>query len=271
MERVAVGHASKRNLQQNRRISRSWAVSEIILRSVAIQLSDVAWAHDSDVNGSECVTGLLQMILAWVEAMITQAGYPGLVLAMVIETVFPPVPSEAILPFAGILARRGVFDLWGVIVAATLGSVLGALILYVAGRWAEEHILLGLVQRYGRWIGLSEPLFLRVLAVFDRHGALAVFVGRLLPGLRSFISIPAGMAPMRLSIFLAATALGSSLWNSLFTLLGWWLGDHWEDAIAWVAVYEEAILLVAVVAFVAYAVWSWVRRIAPKAPPSAPT
>jgi len=212
------------------------------------------------------MTDVLRTILAWVEALITDMGYLGLVIAMMLEAVVPPVPSEAILPFAGILARQGVFDLWGVIAAATVGSVLGALVLYGLGRWAEEHILLGIVRRHGRWVGLTEAMLLRALAAFDRHGVLAVLIGRLFPGLRSFISIPAGMAPMRLSSFLAATALGSTLWNGLFAVLGWWLGDHWEDMLVWVALYEEAIVIVTVLGTIIYAMWWTVRRFVTQTP-----
>ncbi len=139
------------------------------------------------------MTDILSALIAWVEWVITEAGYPGLVLAMLLETVFPPIPSEAILPFAGVLTRRGVFDLWGVVTAATIGSVAGAGLLYALGRWVEDHILIRAVRRYGRWIGLTEAALERALNAFERHGWAAVFLGRLLPGLRSFISIPAGM------------------------------------------------------------------------------
>ena len=116
------------------------------------------------------MTDILRAILAWVEWVIAEAGYPGLALAMLLETVFPPIPSEAILPFAGVLARRGTFDLAGIVVAATLGSVAGALILYGVGRWVEDHVVVALVRRYGRWIGLSEATLARA-AVQAREAA----------------------------------------------------------------------------------------------------
>ncbi|MBL8094821.1 MAG: DedA family protein [Anaerolineales bacterium] len=217
------------------------------------------------------MTEILSALIAWVEWVITEAGYPGLVLAMLLETVFPPIPSEAILPFAGVLTRRGVFDLWGVVIAATIGSVAGAGLLYALGRWVEDHILITAVRRYGRWIGLTEAALERALNAFERHGWVAVFLGRLLPGLRSFISIPAGMARMKLSTFLAATTLGSALWNTVFAALGWALGDHWESALHWLALYEEAILLVAAGLVVIYALWRLTRRATDTgAPPSAP-
>lgn len=212
---------------------------------------------------------ILRAILAWVEWVIAEAGYPGLALAMLLETVFPPIPSEAILPFAGVLARRGTFDLAGIVVAATLGSVAGALILYGVGRWVEDHVVVALVRRYGRWIGLSEATLARALTAFQRHGLVAVFVGRLLPGLRSIISIPAGMARLRMSTFLLVTALGSGLWNALFAFAGWYLGEHWEAALKWVAVYEEAALVLVIA--IAAAVIGWALRNRPTgAPPAAP-
>lgn len=211
---------------------------------------------------------LLHAIILWVENLITQLGYPGLALAMFLETVFPPIPSEAIMPFAGLLARRGVFSLGGVIVAASVGAVLGALVLYAVGRWVEERVLFILVARHGRWVGLSEDNLRQALRAFDRHGLLAVFIGRLLPGLRSVISLPAGMARMRLSTFIFMSTLGTVAWNSLLAWLGWALGDQWEVALQWIARYEEITIIVVVLAGAAYVGWRLYRRGA-DAPPSA--
>lgn len=206
------------------------------------------------------MTELLQTIVAWVEGLITQLGYPGLAFAMFLETVFPPIPSEAIMPFAGVLARQGVFSLWGVIVAATVGALIGALVLYAIGRWVEDRLLLMAVGRYGRWFGVSEDNLRQGLRVFDRYGVLAVFVCRLLPGLRSVISVPAGMARMRLSTFVAISAFGTAAWNSLLAGLGWALGDQWKTAIEWIARYEDMVIIALVLAAAGYIGWRLYRR-----------
>ncbi len=212
----------------------------------------------------------LRVIVGWVERVITEAGYPGLAFAMFLETVFPPIPSEVILPFAGMLARRGELDPAGVVAAATIGSLAGAGALYAIGRWVEDHMLIGLVRRYGRWIGLTERAFLRALTVFERHGVAAVFLGRLLPGLRSIISLPAGMSHMRILAFVLATVAGSAVWNALFGGLGWFFGEHWEAALTWIEIYEEAVLIGLGLALAAYAGWWLYRRgRGAGAPPSA--
>lgn len=206
------------------------------------------------------MSDLLRDIVGWVERVITEVGYPGLALAMFLETVFPPIPSEIILPFAGVLARRGELDPAGVVVAATVGSLAGAGALYAIGHWVEDHVLIGLVRRYGRWVGLTERGFLRALAAFERHGVAAVFFGRLLPGLRSIISLPAGMSRMRIAAFVLATVAGSAVWNALFGGLGWFFGEHWEAALTWIALYEEVVLVGLGVALAAYGGWWLFRR-----------
>ncbi len=206
------------------------------------------------------MTELLQTIVAWVEGLITQLGYPGLAFAMFLETVFPPIPSEAIMPFAGVLARQGVFSLWGVVASASVGALIGALVLYAIGRWVEDRMLFTVVGRYGRWIGISEDNLRQGLRVFDRYGVLAVFVCRLLPGLRSVISVPAGMARMRLSTFVAISALGTAAWNSLLAGLGWALGDQWKTAIEWIARYEDMVIIAVLLAVAGYVGWRLYRR-----------
>jgi membrane protein DedA with SNARE-associated domain len=178
----------------------------------------------------------------WVTQVLGSAGYAGLVFLMFAENVFPPIPSELIVPLAGYMASRGKLALVGVIAAGTLGSVLGALPLYYFGRKLGYERTLAFARDHGRWLTLCEPDIKRAKRWFDWHGGAAVFVCRLIPGLRSLISIPAGIGAMPITPFLAYTAAGSALWTALLAVLGFVLGqnfrevERWLDPVSWVVV-----------------------------------
>jgi membrane protein DedA with SNARE-associated domain len=146
---------------------------------------------------------------SWVMQMISATGYVGLVLLMVLENVFPPIPSEVIVPLAGFMATQDRLSLLGVILAGTLGSVLGALPLYYLGRKIGDERLKSFADRHGRWLTLSRQDLDSAQQWFDRRGGLAVFLCRLVPGVRSLISIPAGIEGMPLAIFLLYTTLAN--------------------------------------------------------------
>ena len=128
----------------------------------------------------------------WVTDTIYSLGYAGIVVLMVLENVFPPIPSEVIMPLAGFMVSQGKFSLIGIIAAGTAGSVLGALPFYYIGRWINEERLKALADRYGRWLTVSGNDIERSKAWFDKHGRTAIILGRLVPAVRSLISIPAG-------------------------------------------------------------------------------
>lgn len=202
-----------------------------------------------------------EWLSVWAEQLMLGLGYPGLALLIVIEQLIPPIPSTLILPTAGFLVSRGVWSLPGVIVAATIGSLLSALLLYGLGRWTDQALLGRLADRYGRWAGLSAARIDRVLATFDRYGPALVFTGRFVGTVRSLISIPAGMRRMPLSIFLPLTALGASLWNALLATAGMLLGERWAELEPLVAQYDDVTLLVVAAAVIILLVARWhVRR-----------
>jgi membrane protein DedA with SNARE-associated domain len=147
---------------------------------------------------------------------------------IVLENVFPPIPSEAILPLAGFLAGEGRFWLPAVILAATLGAVAGGLILYYVAYVIGEQRIRRLIDRYGKWFAVSGADLDKANDWFDRHGTKAVMLCRMMPIVRSLVSLPAGLRRMQLAPFIIYTAIGSGLWNSLLIVLGWWLGDNWE-------------------------------------------
>ena len=159
--------------------------------------------------------------------MVTTLGYPGVALLMFLENVFPPIPSELIMPLAGFSAASGNLSFIGVFVAGALGSLLGQAPLYYLGRWAHEDRLVSWADRYGKWLTLSGKDSKKADDWFGTHGHKAVFLARLVPGLRSLISIPAGMSEMPLTTFWLYSALGTALWTLLLTALGGILGQNY--------------------------------------------
>lgn len=199
---------------------------------------------------------LVAALVEWVMDVIGSLGYLGVVALVALENLFPPIPSEVILPLAGFLAAEGVFRLPAVVAMATVGSVLGALALYAIGRWFGERRLRGLVGRYGNLLFLNEADLDRAEDWFDRHGDKAVLLGRIFPTVRSIISIPAGIAAMPLVRFVLYTTVGSLIWNSVLVGLGWLLGENWHL----VSQYTRYLNWVIVLALVVAALWFLWRR-----------
>lgn len=164
----------------------------------------------------------------WITDFLQRGGYLAIALLMILENIFPPIPSELIMPLAGFTASRGDLNVVGVIVAGTVGSVLGAIPLYFLGRIVGKDRLKAWADRRGAWIGLSGGDIENSVQWFDRHGDKAVLWGRLIPGVRSLLSIPAGIHAMPLPKFLGLTAIGSALWTSVLTLIGRALGARYE-------------------------------------------
>jgi membrane protein DedA with SNARE-associated domain len=187
---------------------------------------------------------------SWVMQMMSTTGYVGLVLLMVLENVFPPIPSEVIVPLAGFMATQDRMSLLGVIVAGTLGSVLGALPLYYLGRKIGDERLKAFADRHGRWLTLSREDLDSAQQWFDRHSGLAVLLCRLVPGVRSLISIPAGINGMPLALFLLYTTLGTGLWTALLTLAGYGLGANFRQVERYLDPVSYVVLAVIVVLYV---------------------
>ena len=167
-------------------------------------------------------------IAAWVADVMVAFGYVGVALLVLLDTIFPPIPSEVVLPLAGVLSGQGRLSYPGVVLAATAGSVVSALLLYAVGYWLGEARLRPLIRRFGRWLFLKEGDLDRAQEWFEHHGAKAVLLGRCVPLVRSLVSVPAGVARMPLGQFVLFTALGSTIWNALLIGLGWALGGQWQ-------------------------------------------
>jgi membrane protein DedA with SNARE-associated domain len=164
--------------------------------------------------------------------------------------VFPPIPSELIMPLAGYLVATGKLTLVGVIIAGTAGSVAGALPLYYAGRRLGAQRAAEFADRHGRWLTLSGKHVRGATRWLERYGTAAVFFGRLIPGVRSLISIPAGIARMNLALFLLLTTLGSAIWSSLLAGAGYWLRSRFEQVDSVVGYVSNSILLLVLLAYV---------------------
>lgn len=188
-------------------------------------------------------------MLDLIHSIMESIGYMGIVLLMFIENVFPPIPSEVIMPAAGYSASRGELSLIGVIAAGTLGSLLGAYPLYAIGYFIGIARLARLVHRHGRWVGLSTDDLLAASLWFQKRGKFAVLIGRVIPGIRSLISIPAGIYEMNLLTFTGYTIIGSAVWTTLLAVAGWYLGRNFENVERYVGFASTAIIVVVVIAY----------------------
>jgi membrane protein DedA with SNARE-associated domain len=168
-------------------------------------------------------------------------GYPGIFLLMLVETLFPPIPSEIIMPYAGFLAAQDEMHLAGILTAGTLGALSGALLLYYFGMRFGEQRARRWMERYGRFALLSVEDLDKALHVFDRHGRAAVLIARVIPGMRSIISVPAGLREMPTVVFLILTIVGTLVWNLILSIAGYILGHNWQQVVALIESYEKVI------------------------------
>jgi membrane protein DedA with SNARE-associated domain len=194
-------------------------------------------------------------VTEWVQDLLGDGSYLVLTGLLVLENLFPPIPSEIVLPFAGALVASGGMGYFWAIVFATLGSLIGALLLYAVGRYGGRP----LIYRYRRVFRLTEDQLDRADHWFDRRGPWIVLFGRLIPGVRSIVSVPAGASEMPLGPFVALTTLGSAVWNAALIGAGWALGANWERAAEVVDSATLVVVILIALALVAGAVWL-VRR-----------
>lgn len=196
----------------------------------------------------------LSAIADWVVSLMDLIGPPGAAVAVGLDNLFPPIPSEVILPLAGLAASRGSFTLAEAIGWTTFGSVFGAYILYVLGRVLGADRLTRIADRIPLVKGED---ITKTVAWFERHGAVAVFFGRMVPLFRSLISIPAGVSKMPWWKFGLLTTAGSLIWNSIFVLAGFFLGENWHVVEQYAGILQNIVLVVVAV----LVVWFLVVRI----------
>jgi membrane protein DedA with SNARE-associated domain len=189
--------------------------------------------------------------------LIQGGGALGVFLLMIAENLFPPIPSELVMPLAGFLAAQGQMPLWLVILAGTTGSLIGGTFWYVLGRMIGPVRFLSLVDRYGRWLTLNRAEALAAIHWFERHGGKAVFLGRMVPTVRTLISVPAGLSGMPLGRFLVLSALGSLIWVGGLAIAGYVLQSQYDR----IHTFLDPATTIIVGGIIAVYLWRvWTRR-----------
>lgn len=181
--------------------------------------------------------------------LIERGGYAGILLLTFIETIFPPLPSEVFMPLAGFVAARGTLSLPGVIAAGTLGSLAGAWFWYALGRAIGLDRMKQLAAKHGRWLTLRPRDIDRGAEWFERHGGPVVLFGRMVPAIRSVVSVPAGIAHMPVGRFLLLSGLGSLIWTSILMGLGYWLGADYGRVAGWAGPVSNVVVGVLAVGY----------------------
>lgn len=202
------------------------------------------------------VEKIISLLAAFIIATISHLGYAGVVLLMAIESACIPLPSEIIMPFSGYLVFTGEFKLWAVALAGALGCVLGSLAAYGLGAWGGRP----LIEKYGRYVLISHHDLDLADRWFTRHGDITIFIGRLLPVIRTFIAFPAGVARMSLWRFSIYTFLGSFIWCLVLAWIGQKLGENWNTLGVYFHRFDAAIGAVLVAAVVWY-VWRHLKHV----------
>ncbi len=195
----------------------------------------------------------------WVVSLIDRLGYVGIAILMFAETVFPPLPSEVIMPLAGMQAGRGAMSASAAIAAGSAGAMAGNVLWFAAARASGVDRLRRLVDGHGRWLTLDWKDVERGRRTMDRHGRWFVFLGRLVPTVRSIVSIPAGLLAMRWRSFLLWSTLGTVAWTSLLTLAGSWLGQRFGVVERIVSPMATGVIVVMLLAY-AWRVVRWPHR-----------
>ena len=190
----------------------------------------------------------------WITNTMNSLGYVGIGLLMFLENLFPPIPSELIMPLAGFTVFQGKMQFFYAVLAGVVGTVLGALPWYYAGKLLGEERLKALADRYGKWLSISSKDIDRADDWFDRYNAKAVFFCRLVPGVRTLISLPAGISGMPLVPFLIYSTLGTALWVSLLTYAGYALGQNYHLVDQYIGPLSKVVLCILIAAFIIWVV-----------------
>ena len=194
-------------------------------------------------------------MVEWITTTMNSLGYWGIGLLMFLENLFPPIPSELIMPLAGFTASQGKMNFWLAVLAGTIGTVLGALPWYYAGRLISEQRLKGWADRYGKWVGVSGEDISQSNQWFNRQGRKAVLFCRLVPGVRTLISLPAGINAMPLALFLIYSTIGTTLWTIFLTALGYFLGKNYALVEDYLGPVSKFVLLGLGIAFGIWLFW----------------
>ncbi|MDP3998849.1 MAG: DedA family protein [bacterium] len=169
----------------------------------------------------------MEFLVHWITDFISQVSYTGIFILMLLESALIPIPSEVTMLFSGFLASTGRFNFWLVVLAGAVGNLVGSWLAYWLGLWGESSVVRGLIRRFGKYVLISEEEFNRAEIWFNRYGEVIVFFSRILPVVRTFISLPAGIAKMNFWKFTIYTFIGSLIWSYFLTKIGFTLGANW--------------------------------------------
>lgn len=197
---------------------------------------------------------------SWITSVMEQFGYFGIALLILVENVFPPIPSEVILTFGGFMTTKSELSIFGVVVASTIGSVGGAVILYWIGRILNVERLERIIEKWGKYLRLTKEDVRKADAWFDKYGPWTVFFCRFIPLIRSLISIPAGMSGINQWLFLVLTTLGTLIWNLVLVLVGAKVGNNWHQIVNYMDVYSNIMYVVIAVSAVIFIIWFIKRK-----------
>ena len=201
-----------------------------------------------------------QWLAEWIPNVMNQLGYWGIGLLMFLENLFPPIPSELIMPLAGFTVAKGQMDFILVVIAGVVGTILGAFPWYYIGKFISEERLEHLADKYGKWISVTSKDIKKANNWFNEHGGKAVFFCRLVPGVRTLISLPAGINNMPLVPFTLYSTLGTTIWVTFLTFLGYKLGDNYELVDKYLGPVAKIVLAIIVIFFILWIVRKQMRR-----------
>ncbi|WP_312447725.1 DedA family protein [Lacrimispora sp.] len=196
----------------------------------------------------------------WIINTMNQFGYAGIALLIAIENIFPPIPSEVILTFGGFMTTKSNLNIWLVLLSATTGSTAGAIVLYYIGRLVTPERLGRFIDRWGFLLQLKTQDILKAENWFNRRGSLTVFFCRFIPIVRSLISIPAGMAKLKMSKFLFYTVSGTAIWNVILINLGAFAGEKWSIIADYINTYSYVVFILLAFAGVGIIIWLMCRK-----------
>ncbi len=201
-----------------------------------------------------------QWLSEWIPNIMNQLGYWGIGLLMFLENLFPPIPSELIMPLAGFTVAQGKMDFIPVVIAGVVGTILGAFPWYYIGKFISEERLEHLADKYGKWISISSKDIKKSNNWFNKHGGKAVLFCRLVPGVRTLISLPAGINNMPLFPFILYSTLGTTLWVSFLTFTGYKLGNNYELVEQYLGPVSKIVLVILVLSLILWIVRKQIRR-----------
>lgn len=191
----------------------------------------------------------------WVTEIMEQFGYVGIFLMIAIENVFPPIPSEVVLTFGGFMTTYTNLTGTGVVVASTAGAVAGAIILYTLGLLLDVARLEKIVDRWGHILRVKKEDIYRADAWFDKYGYWTVLFCRMIPLIRSLISIPAGMSHMNFGLFLLFTTIGTLIWNVILVSVGAAVGESWESIVHFMDIYSNVVYALIGLGIIIFFIW----------------